>query len=246
MLNGSGISGLGTKASEELTAFGFKVPEAAGVAQGSGRANTLIRYDSTLRAGAVQTLRNAFPDAQFQSVQGLGVTTEITVGSNFTDVTDPSVMSTPSPSASPSTSATDAQTVAPSDISVRVLNGSGVVGQGTSASSALEAAGFNIAEDPASSPDGTRSTTLVRYDSTYTKSVNTLRALLPDAQFEPVDGFGKVFEVTVGSSYTGLAASSSASQSPSAIPSPTFSTNADPSDISALQKPVLAASTVCN
>jgi hypothetical protein len=30
------------------------------------------------------------------------------------------------------------------------------------------------------------------------------------------------------------------------VPSPTFSTNADPSDISALQKPVLATSTVCN
>ncbi len=246
VLNGSGIAGLGTKASEELTAFGFKVPQAAGLAKGSGRANTLIRYDSTLRAGAVQTLRNAFPDAELQSVQGLGVTTEITVGSGFTDVIDPSVMSVPSATAAPSSSASGAQAVAPRDISVRVLNGSGVVGQATSASSALESAGFTIADSPASSPDGTRATTLVRYDSSYTKSAETLRAMLPDAQFEPVDGFGEVFEVTVGSSYTGLASSSSASQSPSAVPSPTFSTNADPSDISALQKPVLATSTVCN
>ncbi len=128
-----------------------------------------------------------------------------------------------------------AATVMPGDITVRVFNGSGVVGLGKKASTELSDLGFVIADPPASSPDAASRTTVIRYDPVYDTSLLTLRQAFPGAKVVPVDGQGKVFEVTVGSSFR--------TTSTPVVAAPT--TTADPTDISAEQTPVLASSTVC-
>jgi hypothetical protein len=128
-----------------------------------------------------------------------------------------------------------AATVMPGDVKVRVFNGSGVSGLGTKASTELTDLGFDVVDPPATSPDSPSKTTVIRYDPTYDTSLLTLSQAFPGAKLTPVDGLGKVFEVTVGSSFK-------AATTP-VVTAPT--STADPSDISAEQAPVLASSTVC-
>jgi hypothetical protein len=139
----------------------------------------------------------------------------------------------PTPGASPTG---PVLTTDPMSIEVRVLNGSGVSGLGAKAATALSGAGFTVVAPAASSSRSPSTRTVIRYDSTYTESVKTMAAALPGAVLEPVDGFGRVFEITVGSGYTGVV---------TPVVTPTATSTPDPSDISAPQPPVLASTTVC-
>ena len=92
-------------------------------------------------------------------------------------------------------------TVAPGDISVKVLNGSSVSGLATQASNDLASLGYSVAAPPGNA-DGTDATgTVVTYDPRWDQSVKTLQAAFPGATFQPVDGQGSTFVVTVGSDY---------------------------------------------
>ena len=193
-----------------------------------------MRYDPTQSAAAA-TLRKALPDADYAKVTGLGPTIQVTIGSTFSGVR------TIASGGSTTTADPSAATVSPKKISVHVLNGSGVTGRGKQASSDLEGLGYVIASPADSSPNAPISKTVVRYDSSLTEEVKTLRETLPGATFEAVDGLGSVIQITVGSSYSGVTTPTIVASSSSATP-----TSADPTDISAEQKPVLAASTVCN
>jgi LCP family protein required for cell wall assembly len=92
-------------------------------------------------------------------------------------------------------------TVAPSAISVKVLNGSAVTGLATQATTDLSGQGYQIAAPPGNA-DGTDTTqTVITYDPRWSDSLQTMKAAFPGADFQPVDGQGATFVVTVGTDY---------------------------------------------
>jgi LCP family protein required for cell wall assembly len=93
-------------------------------------------------------------------------------------------------------------TVAPSQISVKVLNGSTTSGLATQASDDLSAVGFVIAAPAGNAPTTDTTTTVVKYDPRWSESLKTLKAAFPDAQFEATPNLGGTFTVIVGSNYS--------------------------------------------
>lgn len=133
--------------------------------------------------------------------------------------------STPSsPSTHPTPSSTTAPlTVPPSDISIRVLNGSGVSGAAAKAAAALAAEGFHavVAGDASAS---TYTSTVVQYGSSKLQSSQTTQAAIPGSKRELDSSLGSTLTVIVGSSYTGVKPVTVAtSQSATPTPSPTAS-----------------------
>jgi LCP family protein required for cell wall assembly len=96
--------------------------------------------------------------------------------------------------------------VAPGDISVEVLNASGVDDLARRASNDLADAGFAVAASPSNADPPHPDETVIRYDPRWNRSVKTVQAVLPDARVEEVPGLGATFEVELGSGYEGLAA----------------------------------------
>lgn len=94
-------------------------------------------------------------------------------------------------------------TVSPGAIRVKVLNGTTTAGLGAKAADELAAVGFAIAGSPANASSLTGATTVIRYDDRYTESVKTVAAAIPGAQLVAVEGLGRTFEITVGSSWAG-------------------------------------------
>jgi LCP family protein required for cell wall assembly len=91
--------------------------------------------------------------------------------------------------------------VAPSNITVQVLNGSGIVGQAGRAATQLQAMGFVLAGPATNATQTGVTVTQIRYDPRYDQSIKTLQAAYPGAQVIAVKGQGKVFQVTVGTAY---------------------------------------------
>jgi LCP family protein required for cell wall assembly len=96
-------------------------------------------------------------------------------------------------------------TVAPAKVRVQVFNAAGVKGLGRRASDDLAAVGFTIAGAPRNAPVSDLSTTEIRYDPRYDKSVKTLQAALPGSTLKKVPGLGRTLQVYAGSSYSGAA-----------------------------------------
>jgi LCP family protein required for cell wall assembly len=104
-------------------------------------------------------------------------------------------------SSTPTATTVAAVTVAPSKITVQVLNGGGVAGLGAKANADLVAQGY-VSAGPAKNATVTGvTTTQIFYDPRYDVSVKTLEAAFPGAVVTPVAGQGKVFQVIVGTSY---------------------------------------------
>jgi LCP family protein required for cell wall assembly len=91
--------------------------------------------------------------------------------------------------------------VAPSDISVQVLNGSTVSGLAGEVSNDLQNAGYHIAASPGNADSTDTTTTVIRYDPRWDTSVKTLQAAFPDATIEKVNGLGSTFQIVVGTDY---------------------------------------------
>jgi LCP family protein required for cell wall assembly len=91
--------------------------------------------------------------------------------------------------------------IAPSQVSVVVLNGSDVTGLATRANDELAALGFAMAGTPGNADRTDVTTTVIRYDPGWGQSLKTVQAALPDAQLEKVDGLGATFQVLVGTDY---------------------------------------------
>lgn len=138
---------------------------------------------------------------------------------------DQPVGAPPKPSATPTVKAE----VPPSQVKVRVFNGSTVKGLATKATDDFRTAGFDVVGSPANAPKQDLSTTVIRYDPRWDTSVKTLQAALPGATLEKVDGLGATFEVYLGSSYSGVSkvtvssGSSGSGSGSSASPSSTAS-----------------------
>lgn len=114
-----------------------------------------------------------------------------------------SAMEADRPLVEPAPTATAAvATVAPGSIRVRVLNGTDLSGLGARAADDLAAVGFAVVGSPSNAPSTVGEKTVIRYDDRYSESVKTVAAALPGAELVAVAGFGRTFEITVGTGYT--------------------------------------------
>lgn len=91
--------------------------------------------------------------------------------------------------------------VAPSKITVQVLNGGGVAGLGARATADLTAQGYVSAGAAKNAAVTGTTATTITYDPRYDVSLKTLEAAFPGAVATAVKGQGKVFQVTVGTTY---------------------------------------------
>ena len=67
-----------------------------------------------------------------------------------------------------------AVTVAPSSISLQVLNGTDKTGLATTAADALTGAGFVLAAPPANAPIAVGANTVIKYDPRFSESIKTV------------------------------------------------------------------------
>jgi len=115
--------------------------------------------------------------------------------------------------ASPVTTPT--ATVAPSRITVRVLNGSGVAGQAAAAADRLRSAGFIVAGD-ATAPAPQRGASVVTYAPSLAGAARTVAAHLGGAVVLRADSrAGPTLTVTTGTSFTGVTSATPAPGTPS-------------------------------
>ncbi|MFI9203297.1 LCP family protein [Streptomyces sp. NPDC053048] len=91
--------------------------------------------------------------------------------------------------------------VAPEQIRVQVLNGSGRDGLARSVDQALRATGFATTGTPTDAPRVSRRT-VITYDPRWDRSVRSVAAALPGAQLRPVAGQGQLMKVILGSDFT--------------------------------------------
>lgn len=93
-------------------------------------------------------------------------------------------------------------TVAPSEITVRVLNGSGVAGRAAEVAAALEAQGFTVVEiGDADRPD--YATTEIRHDAPSAEAARTVLEALPGAT-TLADDASATITIVLGASFTGV------------------------------------------
>ncbi|MGN6089879.1 MAG: LCP family protein [Actinomycetales bacterium] len=132
----------------------------------------------------------------------------------FSDIENDRPINSPTPTPSPSATPAVVAEVPPSEISVKLLNAAGTSGLATRAADDFRAAGFRIVGSPGNADTTGMTTTEVRYDPRWSRSVKTLQAALPDATFTQVDGLGGTFQVLLGSDYSGLKPVTVASAAP--------------------------------
>lgn len=89
---------------------------------------------------------------------------------------------------------------APADIRVRVLNGSGVDGQGRKAAELLRAQGFTVVDVATAEQSGV--TTSVRYNPAFDESARTLAYAVGAGSNMVSDGSGRTLVVTIGTDWT--------------------------------------------
>ena len=124
----------------------------------------------------------------------------------------------------PSPAPSAAVTVAPSSISLQVLNGTSKTGLATTAANALTGAGFVLAAPPANAAATVGTNTVIKYDPRFSESIKTVQAALPGSTAVAVPGFGRTFEVTVGSGFSGVSpvhvAATAKASATSSVPAP--------------------------
>ncbi|GAC1331761.1 MAG: LCP family protein [Mycobacteriales bacterium] len=138
-----------------------------------------------------------------------------------TNIRDDQPLGTP-PSSAPGASATPVGPpliVAPSNIRVRVQNGSSIDGLGARGATDLAKAGFVVIGSPTSA-DAQSAGTVVRFGPSKADSARTLAAAVPGATLQPDSSLGSTLVLVLGSGYSGAHAVSVGSASPSGPPSP--------------------------
>ncbi|MFE7116372.1 LCP family protein [Streptomyces sp. NPDC057654] len=92
--------------------------------------------------------------------------------------------------------------VAPQQIRVRVLNGSGHPGLGRAADHALAATGFHTDNAPTTATTAPEPHTVIGYDPRWDRSAQSLATALPGAELRQVPNQGPVLSVTLGTQFT--------------------------------------------
>ncbi|WP_308250933.1 LCP family protein [Nonomuraea rhizosphaerae] len=121
------------------------------------------------------------------------------------------------PSASPSKSATPKATIAPSQISLKVLNGTNITGLGARTKKALVSYGFQVPGTPGNTKRKDYKKTVIRYGPDRADSARTVAAAIPGAELRETQVAG--IEVIVGSDQPKIGKAK-----PSATPTPTTQT----------------------
>ncbi|MFN2522424.1 MAG: LCP family protein [Mycobacteriales bacterium] len=107
------------------------------------------------------------------------------------------------PTPKPTGAAVQALTVAPGAIRVSVFNGSGVNGLGRKADAELSTLGFQTVGQPQTRGTGAAQTTVL-YGPDRADSARTLAAAIPGSVTQLDPELGRVLQVVVGTSYTGV------------------------------------------
>ncbi|TDD29714.1 LytR family transcriptional regulator [Actinomadura sp. KC06] len=110
---------------------------------------------------------------------------------------------TKKPTATPTQKPEDRLTVAPEDISVRVLNAIGTPGLATKAGGQLRELGFRTTVVPGVARRGLQ-TTQIQYGPQGAESAKTLAAAIPDAKLRRIDALGPRLQVMVGGNWDGV------------------------------------------
>ena len=97
VFNGSGVNGLGRRASTDLSGVGFTVIGAAQT-RGTGATQTMVLYGPT-RADSARTVAAALPGAVLVADPSLGRTVQVVVGSSYAGAKKVTVSPAPGPSA---------------------------------------------------------------------------------------------------------------------------------------------------
>lgn len=92
--------------------------------------------------------------------------------------------------------------VQPEDVTVRVLNGSGVAGRAAEVAAALEAQGFTVAEI-GDADNSDYATTEIRHDAASAESARTVLAALPGAT-TVADDASATITIVLGTAYAGV------------------------------------------
>ncbi len=92
--------------------------------------------------------------------------------------------------------------VAPQQIRVRVLNGSGHPGLGRAADHALAATGFHTDNAPTTAQGPLTPHTVIGYDPRWDRSAQSLATALPGAELHQTPNQGPVLTVTLGTQFT--------------------------------------------
>ncbi|HVQ94885.1 MAG TPA: LCP family protein, partial [Mycobacteriales bacterium] len=106
--------------------------------------------------------------------------------------------------AKPKTAAKVTLTVAPGDVSVKVLNGVGVTGLAARTAADLTSVGFAVS-NTGNGPQGTK-VTQVRYGPDRLDAARTLAAGIPGAVLQEDNSLGRTLQLVVGTNYHGATA----------------------------------------
>ena len=123
------------------------------------------------------------------------------------------------PAPAPTTQPSQALTVRPGAVRVRVLNGAGVAGLGRKAFSDLEGVGFQLVGAPGNRGADVSRTT-IHHGPGKADSARTLAAAVPGATVELDQALGATLELVVGADYAGAKQVSVAGQPAPRAPSP--------------------------
>lgn len=113
-----------------------------------------------------------------------------------------------------------ALTIPAKDIVIEVQNGTDINGLAAKASNDLANAGFVNGATPSTALTTVKTTTIT-YDPTYTESLRTLTAALPNALTVPKKALGKKFIVTLGPDYKSVAKFTTPKTAPAPTPTET-------------------------
>ncbi|MEU6557767.1 LCP family protein [Streptomyces sp. NPDC046915] len=94
--------------------------------------------------------------------------------------------------------------VAPQQIRVQVMNGTGTVGLGRRVDTALSATGFATTHLPLDAPGHNVGRTVILYDPRWDRSAKSLATALPGSELRPANGQGPMLKVIAGSDFKGV------------------------------------------
>jgi LCP family protein required for cell wall assembly len=96
--------------------------------------------------------------------------------------------------------AADGPTVAPTEVTVDVLNGTGTTGLGATVADLLRAQGFTVGD--VGNEAGTVNETVVRHGPGVVEQARTVAAAVPGAVLQPSDSIGETVQLVIGPGYS--------------------------------------------
>ncbi|SHG75918.1 LCP family protein [Geodermatophilus nigrescens] len=115
---------------------------------------------------------------------------------------DPAAAAAPAPEPSAAAPAPQALTVAPSGVTVDVLNGTATSGLASTVADLLRAQGFTVGQ--VGNETGVVNETVVRHGPGVAEQARTVAAAVPGAVLQPSDAIGDTVQLVLGPGYTGV------------------------------------------